>query len=72
MSDKPKTVCVCDCGQCQTKGEVHCGGSECRSPFITRTEFLKLPMRERRKILRAQADVLLETMPNYPEDLWKP
>lgn len=36
---------------------------------ITRKEFLKLPMRERRKILRKHAAKLLKAMPNYPEEL---
>jgi hypothetical protein len=35
---------------------------------MTRKEFLKLPMRERRKILRKQAAELLKAMPNYPEE----
>lgn len=59
----------------------HCNGCGCKLTAdyknglclacmgITRKNFLKLPMRERRRILRAQADALLEVMPNYPEDL---
>lgn len=37
---------------------------------ITRKEFLKLPMKERRKILRRQAEKLLKAMPDYGKEEW--
>lgn len=36
---------------------------------ISRKEFLKLPMKERRRILRRQAEKLLKAMPDYGKDL---
>lgn len=35
-------------------------------------EFLKLPMKERRRILRKQAAKLLKAMPDYGKDAWDP
>lgn len=40
-----------------------------KTETITKKEFLKLPMKERRKILRRQAAKLLKAIPNYPEEL---
>lgn len=59
-----------NCCHCGCKLTANYGNGLClKCMGVTRKNFLKLPMRERRRILRAQADALLEVMPNYPEDL---